>query len=219
MYSESLYIVEGEDRAVLIDAGTKIPGLDKIVEQITDKPYDVILTHVHPDHAGGCDNFDEIWLHKADEAALPANCPGYTGKIRYLNHGDKIDLGGRVLEVYHTPGHTPGSVTFVDKANHYGFSGDAYGNGNLLVFTDLSTVINTCIKTLEWMQANDIYQLWNGHCSGYNQETTRQIYNLQRICEDLLSGKAEGKKNQNDKRFWIYTRLGLNVNYIPEALK
>lgn len=36
-----------------------------------------------------------------------------------------FSLGGRQIEVLHTPGHTSGSVTFFDKERHYGFSGDA----------------------------------------------------------------------------------------------
>ncbi len=220
MASETLYIVEGEKKAVLIDAGTKIPGLDKIVEQITDKPYDVILTHVHPDHAGGCDNFDEIWLHKEDESMLAGMCPDFKGKVNYLKEGDKIDLGGRVLEVFHTPGHTLGSITFVDRENHYGFSGDAFGNGNLLLFTDLTTMINTCEKTLKWMQKNDIYMLWNGHFFGSNHETTKQIYNLKRICEDVLSGKVVG--NERKGGFggnMVYTRDGINLNYSSDKIR
>lgn len=220
MASETLYIVEGEKKAVLIDAGTTIPGLDKIVEQITDKPYDVIITHVHPDHVGACDNFDEIWLHKDDEASLAGMCPKFKGKINYLKEGDRIDLGGRVLEVYHTPGHSLGSITFVDKANHYGFSGDAFGNGNLLLFTDLSTMIATCDKTLKWMQANDIYMLWNGHFFGSNHETTKQVYNLKRICEDLLSGKVKGEERQGGfGGNMVYTRDGINVNYSSDKIK
>lgn len=49
----------------------------------------------------------------------------YRGEIHHLEDGQVIDLGGRQIEVLHTPGHTSGSVTFFDKERHYGFSGDA----------------------------------------------------------------------------------------------
>ena len=42
----------------------------------------------------------------------------------------------RQIEVLYTPGHTSGSVTFFDKDRHYGFSGDAFGSTNLLLFTN-----------------------------------------------------------------------------------
>ena len=91
--SESLYIVEGEERAVLIDTGTRIPRLDKIVESITAKPYEVILTHVHQDHAGSCANFDEIWLCEYDEASLPEMDSDFDGEVKYLKDGQVFDLG------------------------------------------------------------------------------------------------------------------------------
>lgn len=42
----------GETKAILIDAGTKIKDLDKLVASITDKPVTLVATHVHPDHTG-----------------------------------------------------------------------------------------------------------------------------------------------------------------------
>lgn len=40
-----------------------------------------------------------------------------------------------ILLFLYTPGHTPSSTTFFDKTRHYGFSGDAFGSTNLLLFT------------------------------------------------------------------------------------
>lgn len=221
MASETLYIVEGDDRAVLIDTGTSIPGLDKIVGSITSKPYDVVLTHVHPDHAGSCGNFEEIWICKADEASLSAMAPDFDGKVNYLQEGQVLDLGGRTLEVLFTPGHTAGSVTFMDRNNHYGFSGDSFGNGNLLLGTDFSTMSSTCSKTLEWMQSNDIYYLFNGHFMGSNHETTKRIYDLMCICNDLLSGKAKGESGGRGMMGLdhVYARDGIRVNYGDKQMK
>ena len=52
VYNESLYLVEGTDKAVLIDAGTNIKNLDRIVAAITKKPIILVATHVHGDHTG-----------------------------------------------------------------------------------------------------------------------------------------------------------------------
>lgn len=113
MSSETMYIVEGRRKAVLIDAGTFIPGLDKIVAQITRKPVTLILTHVHPDHAGAVGCFDEVWINPADTVFIPAFMPDYKGTVKFLEHGQLFKLGGRTLETYFTPGHTPGSTTFL----------------------------------------------------------------------------------------------------------
>lgn len=56
MYNESLYLVEGDSKAVLIDAGAKIMDLDKIVASITKKPVMLVATYAHPDHTGSAIN-------------------------------------------------------------------------------------------------------------------------------------------------------------------
>jgi glyoxylase-like metal-dependent hydrolase (beta-lactamase superfamily II) len=149
-YNESVYILEGEDRALLIDAGVYMPTLDKVAAQLTGKPVTLALTHGHGDHVGSARLFPEVWLHAADTALLRSNLPDYQGEIKLLSDGDVIDLGGRQIEVLHTPGHTFGSITFFDKTNHYGFSGDAFGSTNLLLFAGpFSALANTCARTTE----------------------------------------------------------------------
>ena len=147
MANESLYLVEGETKAILIDAGTKIKDLDKLVASITDKPVTLVATHVHPDHTGSAiDYFPEIYINPADTICIPEFMPNYKGKVCFLEDGEILDLGGRILEIVFTPGHTPGSTTFVDKDAAYGFSGDSFGSGNLLLGVDFSTLISTCKK-------------------------------------------------------------------------
>ena len=102
VYNESLYLVEGNDRAVLIDAGTNIPGLDKIVAKITSKPVTLMLTHGHGDHVGGAAPFPEVWVAPADEQMFKNNVRRYKGEIKHLADGQIIDLGGRKLEVMFT---------------------------------------------------------------------------------------------------------------------
>jgi len=50
-YDEALiYLVIGEERAAVIDGGTGIGRLDRLVMELTDKPYFLLLTHTHNDH-------------------------------------------------------------------------------------------------------------------------------------------------------------------------
>ena len=84
VYNESLYLVEGNDRALLIDAGTVIPDLDKIVAKITTKPVTMILTHAHGDHAGGVGPFPEVFLNAGDMPLVSNSMRSYKGQIRYL---------------------------------------------------------------------------------------------------------------------------------------
>jgi hydroxyacylglutathione hydrolase len=153
MANESIYLAEGTNKAVLIDAGTNIKDLDKIVASITKKPVMLVATHVHPDHTGASiDAFPEIFINPDDTVNIPQFMPGYKGRIKYLKDGQIIDLGGRMIEVVFTPAHTPGSTTFIDKAAGYGFSGDSFGSGNLLLTGDFSTLLSTCQKMSSIME-------------------------------------------------------------------
>ena len=178
MSFEAIYIVEGEESALVIDAGVDIKDYDKVVSQITSKPVTLVATHVHPDHTGkSIEYFDEIYINAADMVNVASMMPDYKGEIKYLYDGQVFDLGGREIEVIFTPGHTPGSTTFFDKAAGYGFSGDAFGSGNLLLTTNFTTLALTCQRTLEYMQKHNITKLYPGHYMGVNAETAlnRQI--------------------------------------------
>ena len=84
MSNETLYIVEGDERALLIDAGTNIKDLDKIVAGITSKPVTLVATHVHPDHTGASINyFDEIYINAGDMVNVASMMGIYKGKIKY----------------------------------------------------------------------------------------------------------------------------------------
>ena len=196
-YNESIYLVEGNDRAVLIDAGTYIPELDKIVGKITSKPVTLILTHGHGDHVGGAGPFSEVHLNEADKQMFSWTVR-YNGKIKLLTEGQIIDLGGRKLEVVFTPGHTQGSVTFFDKANHYGFSGDAFGSTNLLVFTNLTNVVASAAKVEKYIKDNNIKFLFPGHYSGDNLESPQRVTDIKNICQEVLDGKRQPTKSDGN---------------------
>ena len=193
VYNESVYVLEGEDRALVIDAGTRMPHLSETVAKLTDKPLTLVLTHGHGDHVGGAVSFPEVWIHPADTTLLGAGRRGYAGEIKYLSDGQAIDLGGRQIDVLFTPGHTFGSVTFFDKTNKYGFSGDAFGSTNLLLFAGTFRVlVETIDRTLAYMQANGIEKLYPGHYHGDNPETVQRLLDEKKMSQDAISGKRRG---------------------------
>ena len=55
----------------LLDTGIGIGDLKGLVEEITDKPYDVVLTHGHRDHTGGAGWFDIVYLNRKDYELYP----------------------------------------------------------------------------------------------------------------------------------------------------
>lgn len=149
----NMYLLIGKNKALLIDTGTGSGNLKGLVDSLVNLPYDVVLTHSHVDHAGGIGQFPRIWVHRSDiESACSItlqnriqyikkmimcgavnersiNLQSLTesrlpGEINPLNDGNVIDLGGRHLEVIWTPGHTEGSICFLDWENRILFSGD-----------------------------------------------------------------------------------------------
>lgn len=222
MANESLYLVEGNDRAVLIDAGTNIADLDKIVASITEKPVMLVATHVHPDHTGsGIDYFPELYINPADTVNIPRMMPNYKGEVKYLEDGEIIDLGGRELEVIFTPGHTPGSTTFIDKAAHYGFSGDSFGSGNLLLTTDFSTLLASCERISAIMVEYGIQSLYPGHYFGSNVETKKRVDDMITISKDVLSGELRGEENPRGMLGLnlLINKYGVRINYSDKSIK
>jgi glyoxylase-like metal-dependent hydrolase (beta-lactamase superfamily II) len=214
MSSETIYIVEGKNKAVIIDAGTTIPGLDKIVKKITKKPVTLILTHVHPDHAGAVGCFDEVWINPADTVNVPVFMPDYKGSIKYLEHGQMIELGGRTLETYFTPGHTPGSTTFLEIGTDHGFSGDSFGNGNLLVFSDFKTLIQTCRDSYEYFTAKGYKKFYCGHFFGVNFDTPARVKLIEEMAVEVLEGKIEGEPTEGFSNMnRVVVRDGFRLNY------
>jgi glyoxylase-like metal-dependent hydrolase (beta-lactamase superfamily II) len=77
-----MWLVAGDERAVLIDTGCGFFPLRPLVEQLTSLPVTVLQTHHHIDHVGSSHEFDEVLIHPAGVAGLaagaaPADLAGY----------------------------------------------------------------------------------------------------------------------------------------------
>ncbi len=131
------YLVVGEEKACMIDTMNGFTDLRAAVRGITDKPVFVINTHGHPDHIFGNIFFDRAYLHPADfELARSfAEDPEFVRLCRErgltmppfseTREGDVFDLGGKHLEVYELPGHTPGGILLLLREDRILFTGDA----------------------------------------------------------------------------------------------
>ena len=60
--TEYIYLLEGEEKALLLDTGYGIGNLRAFVEKLTDKPILVANTHYHPDHSAGNGEWEEVLL-------------------------------------------------------------------------------------------------------------------------------------------------------------
>ena len=196
--------------------------LDRAVAALTGKPVIMAVTHGHGDHVGGVVCFPEVWIHPEDEPMITGGRTPYAGTVRHLQDGQVIDLGGRQVQVLHTPGHTSGSVTFFDNDRHVGFSGDAFGSTNLLLFAGtLRGLIETNTRTLDYMRQHGITQLYPGHYHGDNPETAQRLEDEIRMAREVLSGKRKGQVNEGNPQLNRFVfDYGVHIRYRdPEALK
>jgi glyoxylase-like metal-dependent hydrolase (beta-lactamase superfamily II) len=150
---DNIYLLAGEEKALLIDTGWGVGKLMDLVERITRLPLIVVNTHGHCDHALGNDQFNHVILGESDARRLTIHdvgkkrefirrgkllihnesmplfgqwgCPALEG-IEYIEDGMELDLGSRTVTAHLTPGHTMGSVCYVDKETRTLFAGDSY---------------------------------------------------------------------------------------------
>ncbi|MDD6807006.1 MAG: MBL fold metallo-hydrolase [Oscillospiraceae bacterium] len=154
----SEFLIEGNDKALLLDTGMDIFNIKKFILGLTDKELIVVNSHFHPDHSNGNRKFKKVLIGENDLPTFTNEDPYFAlvnaiskgvyreypksrllmplikkvfmtkkGKTKYepLKDGDKIDLGKRELIVKDFPGHTPGSITLLDKKNKLILMGDS----------------------------------------------------------------------------------------------
>jgi glyoxylase-like metal-dependent hydrolase (beta-lactamase superfamily II) len=134
----NLYLVEGSERAVLIDSGMGIGDVLAACRALTGKPLSTICTHSHWDHVGGAHQFAERLVSPLEAERLNASYEVEgVGTIRSapstgtLDEGSAVELGGRALAVWHTPGHSPGHISLLDSASGLLFCADTCYAGTL----------------------------------------------------------------------------------------
>ena len=155
------YLLIGDEWGLLIDTGLGIDNIYEQVMKLTDKPIIAVATHVHWDHIGGHKFFSDFSVHEnelewimgsfplplqliknavLEAKSLPANFDIDQYQIfsgqpnRILKDNDAIDLGGRIIQVLHTPGHSPGHMCFFEEETGYLFTGDLIYKGTLFAF-------------------------------------------------------------------------------------
>jgi glyoxylase-like metal-dependent hydrolase (beta-lactamase superfamily II) len=101
------------------------------------------------------------------------NCPAAPA-TRLVEDGDVIDLGDRVFEVLHLPGHSPGSIGLWEAATATLFSGDAVYDGPLLdeiPGSDIPAYLRT-MRRLEQLPARVVH---GGHDPSFDGARLRQL--------------------------------------------
>jgi hydroxyacylglutathione hydrolase len=243
--SDNAYLVEGREKALLIDTGIGAADLAGFVKSLTALPVIVVDTHGHPDHAGGNPQFGQVHAHPSDfemikrffggdyrantvrrilqeSPGLAASILKDTSSLKVpallpATEGNVFDLGGRKLEVIESPGHTSGSICLLDAGNKLLFTGD---NDNTLVWLFLKDCLplETYLQTLRKVQARagEFDTLLPGH----GDPLDKAFIGEQIVCvQNILSGACKGEPYASfagDALLCTYQRAG--VAFDPNKL-
>lgn len=148
-----------------------------------------VATHIHWDHIGGHKYFSDFYAHEAELNWLNGEFPlnmdtiremvvdrcdlpdGYVVSsyeffqgtpTRVLHDGDCIDLGGRTITVFHTPGHSPGHMCFLERKTGYLFTGDLVYKDTLFAYYS-STDPQAYLKSLETIALLPVRRVFPAH--------------------------------------------------------
>ncbi len=144
MMGVNCYVLSDNGEAAVIDPGAEC---EKITDYLNEKGYTlkkILLTHGHFDHIGAlCDLAEKtgakVYVHSGDSKMLTdngANLSFLTGERikpyeadEILDDVKEIPLGNTVIKVFHTPGHSSGSVSYLFGDNL--FCGDLLFRGSI----------------------------------------------------------------------------------------
>lgn len=150
-FQENTYLIyDDKGTAFIIDPGNYTSSENELLKNfISDKKLNLtrlLLTHSHIDHILGTKFIYDTYgllpeVHKEDLYFIEnmkrsadmygINCDPSPDPVSYINDGDKINLGNYEFNCIHTPGHSPGSISFYNKQNKLLISGDVLFYGSI----------------------------------------------------------------------------------------
>ncbi|MCX8203214.1 MAG: MBL fold metallo-hydrolase [Nitrososphaeria archaeon] len=139
--STNCYVVSSGGEALIVDPGWDAERVLRAVSGM--KVVGIVATHGHFDHVGAVEELKrrlgvEFVIHRLDEGLLDV-AGNHRARVglrverprpdRFIEEGERIELGGVEIEVIHTPGHSPGSVCL--RGAFTLFSGDTLFMGSV----------------------------------------------------------------------------------------
>lgn len=218
---EIMYLIEGTARALLVDTCLGIKGLRKLVEELTDKPITVLLTHGHVDHALGAPEFDDVYMNSKDNEVYRQHSPlaerkGYIaanigGMEEWLQNDDNFvpvtepdfkelldgavfDLGGITVEVYELAGHTKGTMVLLIAEKEILITGDACNTATFL-FDDNSLTVEEYRENLIRVEKLIAGRYERCYLMHHEMEASKNLLgNVRTVCDDILRGNTDNQE-------------------------
>lgn len=134
------YIIQKDEQCLIIDPGWDAPVVQSYIEDEGLTPQAILLTHAHFDHIGAVDELRksyelDVYLHEAEQDWLEnaelnrsqfalGGAGITTAAPDHLLEEGTLQIGTFTFDVVHTPGHSPGSVSFIFSEAEFIVSGD-----------------------------------------------------------------------------------------------
>jgi glyoxylase-like metal-dependent hydrolase (beta-lactamase superfamily II) len=222
-----VYLIYGTNGVCLIDTGVAsseqaifdyLRATDRKVSDISL----IIQTHAHPDHIGasrtikgetGCavavHPAEKAWIENVQLQARERPVPGFDSLVagslavnRLLEDGEVFDLGcGLKLQVFHTPGHSKGSISILLLGYMALFSGDAVPvSGELPIYEDVLATVASIKKLKAVKDIRHLLPSWDEPRKGAMayQRMDEGLEYLQRIHDSVR--KCPQKSDDPDLR-------------------
>ncbi len=184
------FLLEGKEKALLIDSGMTTHNAKELAEEQTALPIFLINTHADRDHIGSNDEFDCFYMHPSESTNF-YNTQKHSGRFIPVWDGDEIDLGSRKLQIIGIPGHTPGSIAILDKNTRRIFTGDPVQDGRIYMFgvqRDMHSYQYSLQKL--WDRREDFDEVYPSHSTCPVDPGI--IIRLYDASNDIMSGHVPG---------------------------
>jgi glyoxylase-like metal-dependent hydrolase (beta-lactamase superfamily II) len=204
-YRCNIWHVRGRDRDLLVDSGMGVVSLRARIPLLSGRPVLAVASHTHFDHIGTHHEFAERAVHpeEAHILAQPTRAntvadkyvanneiftqlpPGDWLPLRYeipaapptllLPEGSLIDTGDRSFEVFHLPGHSPGSIALYEKASGILFAGDVVYDGPLAYDEEIAGEMRQYVASMKRLLELPVRVVHGGHYPSFGRDRMRSI--------------------------------------------
>ncbi|MBR5229102.1 MAG: MBL fold metallo-hydrolase, partial [Firmicutes bacterium] len=165
-YAANCYIVFDIDtrECYVIDPGYEAEKVYDVIKRRNLNVKGIILTHWHFDHTAVSDTLAKLavttaYVHEKDARDLKIR------NYKTIKAGHVFTFGEESLEVIHTPGHSRGSITLLDRKGKNAFTGDCIFPTDTGYVTFAGGDGNRMMESMKKMDPilTDDYMIWPGH--------------------------------------------------------
>jgi glyoxylase-like metal-dependent hydrolase (beta-lactamase superfamily II) len=234
------HLIVGKVKSLLIDTCIADPGFKKAVLPYVKGDLEVVNTHAHLDHLGNNHEFDKVFMCPKDEEVRKLHTSkDYLNKrlsefpwiarlifrkeIKSIldvhpekeyfpvSEGHVFDLGGRLVEVIETPGHSSGSICLLERASGALYSGDTVCDTGILLHLDGSEKPETFLASIQKLLSlsSAFGTIWPGHRT---RPLGKEILLEYEACAEAILNKSAKTERAKSKGTPYFTSSLGSVN-------